>query len=513
MPQTRLLFIVVVAAVLQVCALAADARPNIVVVMVDDMGFSDLGCYGGEIATPNIDRLAGSGMRFTRFYNNAKCEPSRASLLTGKYSQQVGASATVTYRSPTMGEVLRPAGYRTLMVGKWHAGQKPFDRGFDRHYGLTDGCCNYFNPGVQRDGEPKPSEKNFPRRWAEDDKDYKPYTPADPKFYATDAFTTYAINYLDQYKAEDKPFLLYVAYNAPHYPLHAWPEDIAKYKGKYMKGWDALRQERFERQVKSGLLAPGTKLSPRDAGVLEWESLTQTQKEEWDLRMAVYAAMVDRIDQNIGRLLKKIDELGKTENTLVLFLSDNGGEFDDTDYSNVKSTPPGPLESYRMVGKPWANANNTPFRKYKTFHHEGGIATPLIACWPKLIKAGVISEQPGHLIDLLPTFIEMAGADYPKTWAGKALDAPAGRSLLPVFKGEARPTQPIFWNFGAAAAVQNGDWKLVRAGKQERDWELYNLSNDRTELNNLAAQQPEKVKELSALWNDWRKRVNDEEAK
>jgi arylsulfatase A-like enzyme len=484
-----------------------DSRPNIILIMADDMGYSDIGCYGGEIATPNLDKLAAGGMRFLRFYNNAKCEPTRASLLTGKYSQQVGASATVTYRSPTFGEVLRPAGYRTLMVGKWHAGQKPFDRGFDRHFGLTDGCCNYFNPGNQRATEPKPSEKNFPRRWAIDGESFKPYTPEDPKFYTTDAFTTYACNYLEEYRAETKPFLLYVAFNAPHYPLHAWPEDIAKYKGKYMTGWDVMREERFKRQQASGMFSVGTKMSPRDEGVPAWDSLSQSDKEEWELRMAVYAAMVDRLDQNVGRLLRKLEEVGKAQNTLILFLSDNGAEASNLDLSNVKGTPPGPMEGYRSLGKPWANACNTPFRRFKQFDHEGGVCTPMIAYWPGHIKAGAFTAQPGHIIDFLPTFAALAHAEYPTQWSGAPLGPPEGRSLLPIFSGESRPSAPIFWEYGTAAAVQQDGWKLVRAGKNAGNWELYNLDADRTELNNLAKSEPQRLKEMTALWNGWLKRV------
>ncbi len=256
------------------CSVTAKAdRPNIVLIMCDDMGFSDIGCYGGEIETPNLDRLATGGMRFRTFYNNAKCEHTRASLLTGRWWHHVGASATVHYSQPTFGERMREAGYRTLMTGKWHAGQTPYERGFDRYYGLTDGCCNYWNPGHARPGEPEPAKKKV-RRWAIDDKQFKPFTPDSADFYTTDAFTDYAVDYLDQYKDEQQPFLLYVAYTAPHYPLHASEKDVAKYRGRYKAvGWDQLREQRFARQQKLGVLPASAKLSPRDPTAISWESV------------------------------------------------------------------------------------------------------------------------------------------------------------------------------------------------------------------------------------------------
>jgi len=318
-----------------------NRRPNIVLIMADDMGYSDIGCYGGEICTPNLDRLAAGGLRFTQFYNNSICVPTRASLLTGLYSQQVGVhynTPTVMKNCVTLAEVLRSAGYRTLMTGKWHAEQIPCQRGFDRYFGLADGCCNYFNPGPRRAGEGEPGRKltsfGYPRRWAIDDKVYLPYKPKDKNFYTTDAFTDYAIDYLQQYGREERPFFLYVAYTAPHYPLHAWGEDITRYRGKYMVGWDKLRQQRFERMVEMGLVDKRWGLSPRDEEVPKWDSVED--KDSWDLKMAVYAAMIDRMDRNIGRIIAKIRQLGKEDNTLVLFLSDNGG----TDYVLLSSSEP-----------------------------------------------------------------------------------------------------------------------------------------------------------------------------
>ena len=278
--------------------------------MCDDMGWSDIGSYGGEIETPNLDRLASLGLRFRTFYNNAKCEHTRASLLTGRWWHHVGASPTVHYSEETFGEVMRRQGYRTLMTGKWHAGQTPYKRGFDRHYGLTDGCCNFWNPGHARDGEPEPAKKRV-RRWADDAEEFLPFTPPDKDFYTTDAFTDRAVDYLKQYKTSKQPFLLYVAYTAPHYPLHASQEDVAKYRGRYKAiGWDALRHQRFAKQKELGILPPNTKLSDLDEASPKWNSLSDKEKDWWDLRMVTYAAMIDRMDRNIGKLLGAIDDYG-----------------------------------------------------------------------------------------------------------------------------------------------------------------------------------------------------------
>ena len=488
--------------------LASRPRPNVLLIMADDMGFSDLGCYGGEIQTPNLDRLAHAGMRFSNFYNNAKCEPTRASLLTGKYPHQVGSGAQVAYRSPTFGEILHRAGYRTLMTGKWHAGQRPFDRGFDRHFGLTDGCCNLFNPGASRPGEAEPSHKNFPRRWAIDGRSFQPFSPANPQFYATDAFTDYALQYLDEYRNEDRPFLLYVAYTAPHYPMHAWPEDIQRYRGTYLQGWQGLREQRYERLRQSGLFERLPPLSPTDERSPSWTDLTDTERDDWDLRMAVYAAMVDRLDQNVGRLLDKLDELGQTDNTLVMFLSDNGGESDNSDWSFVKGTPPGTVDSFRTVGQPWANASNTPFRKYKTENYEGGVATPFIARWPGTIPAGCVSHQVAHVVDILPTLQELAAVEYPVRWQDAPLAPLAGQSLLRAFQNPSRQTpRTLYWQWQSAAAIRQQNWKLVRPRSRDgrtADWELYDLANDRTELRNLAADDPDRVATLSQQWQQWR---------
>ncbi len=481
-------------------SLHSSQKPNIVLIMADDLGYSDIGCFGGEIRTPNLDGLAAGGMRFTQFYNSAKCSPTRASLLTGQYEHAVGVK-DIEYGA-TFGEVLRAAGYRTIISGKWHQRPLPATRGFDRYFGLADGCCNYWNPGTAaRPGEKEPGRKRpAPRRWAIEGEAIMGYVPEDKNFYTTDAFTKYAIERLQEYKDENKPFLLYLPYTAPHYPLHAWPEDIAKYRGKYKIGWDKLRRQRYERQIKMGLLNPKYKLSPRDERVPSWESLSDEEKDEADLKMAVYAAMVDRLDQGIGKVFAKIKEHGKWENTLVLFLADNGGcpETPDT----TPDIPPGPLEGYRALGPPWANASNTPYRKYKSTDYEGGACTPFIASWPGVIKPGTMTDQVGHIIDIIATFIDITGAAYPEQINGKKLKPLAGKSLLPIFQGKQRKGHEVlFWQFSKAKAVRTGKWKLVRYG--QADWELYDLENDRTELNNLATQYPQKVKNMAAMWDEW----------
>ncbi len=496
-----------------VLALAApagtkDGRPNIVLIMADDMGFSDIGCYGGEIQTPNIDALAAGGIRFTQFHNNAKCNPTRATLLTGLYSQQIGEGWM--RGAATIGESLGEAGYRTIMAGKWHAPRLPTDRGFDRYFGLADGCCNFFNPGKQRPGEKAPGRK-WPRwrRWGIENKSLSPYTPKDKNFYTTDAFTDYAVKCLDQYANETKPFLLYLAYTAPHYPLHAWPEDIAKYRGKYMIGWDELRKRRYAKQLEMGLFDAKTcRMSPRDDKARAWADAKD--KDAWDLKMAVYAAMIDRMDQNIGKVMAKLRQLGKADNTLVLFLADNGGCAETI--HKTPDIPPGVMEGYHTVDAPWANASNTPFRKYKATDYEGGACTPLIAYWPKRItKGGRITRQLGHIIDIVPTCLAVAGAEVPTTFAGKPVLPPEGVSLAPLLTGEGKDfpaREPIFCSYGGYRAMWQGKWKIIARGKAQ--WELYDMSADRTELDDLAGKYPDRVKEMSAAYDAWRKRCRED---
>jgi len=473
-------------------------RPNIVLIMVDDMGYSDIGCYGGEVQTPHLDRLAEGGLRFTQFYNTAKCHTTRAELLTGNYAYSIGDNNME--HGATFGEVLRPIGYRTLIAGKWHQKPLPTTRGFDRYFGLADGCSNFFNPGLKaRPGEGPPGRKGKTRvrRWAIEDKVIMGYTSPDKDFYHTDAFTSYAIDRLDEYKDEDKPFILYLPYTAPHYPLHAWPKDIAKYRGKYKIGWDEIRKQRFARMTEMGIIGPNHKLSPRASRA--WNDLTDQQKDEEDLKMAVYAAMIDRVDQNLGRLFAKLRELGKWNNTLIMFLTDNGACPEQP--NTTPDIPPGPVESYRTVSVAWANASNTPYRKFKSTDYEGGIRTPFIAHWPGVIKPGM-TAQVGHIIDVSATFRDITGAKYPTHILGNRTKPPIGKSLLPVFKGKQRePHAEIYWHFNRANAVRQGDLKVVRAGK---DWELYDLKADPTEMHDLAKERPEKTAELAQMWEDWR---------
>jgi arylsulfatase A-like enzyme len=488
-------------------------RPNIVLIMADDMGYSDIGCYGGEVNTPNLDRLAAGGLRFTQFYNGARCCPTRASLLTGLYPHQAGVGHMVGNRGypayqgylnekcVTIAEALKPAGYRTLMSGKWHVGEDrphwPVDRGFDKHYGLISGGANYFDIT-------KAKAKGVKRKMAIDD---EPYMPPKEGFYITDAFSENAVKFIDSYGRGKEPFFLYLAYTAPHWPLHAWPEDIAKYKGKYLKGWDKLRRERYERMIKMGLISKKWAMSPRDTATWPW--VEEKDKELMDLKMAVYAAQIERMDYGIGRVLDKIKEIGAQENTLVMFLSDNGGcaEGGPVGFDNRKNgLPPGGVDSYMSYGLSWANASNTPFRRYKHWVHEGGIATPFVAYWPALIKnGGAVTHQVGHIVDVMATCLEVAGVEYPTTYKNQEIIPLEGKSLLPIFEGRTRQGhEALYWEHEGNRAVRQGKWKLVSA--HGKGWELYDLEADRTELNNLAQEYPQKVEQLRTMYQRWAER-------
>lgn len=478
-------------------------RPNIVLILADDMGFSDIGCYGSEIKTPNLDRLAGEGVRFSQFYNGARCCPTRASLLTGLYAHQAGMGHMLgksdypgyqphlNDRCVTIAEVLRMAGYRTLMTGKWHVGSDrphwPVNRGFDRYWGLVTGGGNYFT-------FEHPGHQSVLLR------DDQPLVPGGDRLYATDAFTDAALEFLGDRKSQDKPFFLYVAYTAPHWPLHAWPEDIARYRGKYRMGWDELRKQRHARQVEMGLMDARWPLSPTDAKATPWEE--EKDKDDLDLRMAVYAAQIDRMDQNIGRIMARIRELGVEDNTLVIFLSDNGGCAEGINQGKPGARP-GEKDSFTSYGRSWANASNTPFRLYKHWVHEGGISTPLVVRWPEVVKAkGSITHQVGHIIDVMATCVDIAGVRYPQQHHGKKIIPAQGKSLLPIFRGEQRAGHDaLFWTHEGNKAVRQGKWKLV--SRYPEGWELYDIEADRTELRDLASQQPEKVRELTTLWDRW----------
>ncbi len=474
----------------------ADDRPNVVLIMCDDMGYSDIGCYGGEIRTPNIDRLAAEGLRFTQFYNCAKCTTTRASVVTGLHPRR-GKGGLLRQDMVTIGEVLRSAGYQTALSGKWHLGRSetthPFHRGFDEYYGLLDGCCNFFDP-VRPD---PPYKGGRVRSFGHNDELIKEF-PED--YYTTDAFSDHAAATIGRFAKTGKPFFVHVCYTAPHYPLHAKPEDIAKYQGKYLAGWDELRRRRHRRQIDLGLIDPNWKLPGRDEGTGSWDD--EKNKEYEDLRMAVYAAMIDSMDQGIGRILEAIEETGSAENTLVLFLSDNGGCAENPG-GTVTGRPVGPKEYYVAVGRPWAYAQNTPFRRYKAWVHEGGIATPLIARWPKVIKPDTLTDQVGHIIDFMPTCVELAEARYPAQFDGHKIIPVEGKSLLPIFEGKIRrPHETLYWEWAGNRAVRQGDWKLVW-DKSPRRWELYDLKADRTETNDLAGQYPDRVKEMSEKWEAW----------
>lgn len=490
------------------CSPKADL-PNIILISVDDMGWSDLGCYGSEIHTPHIDRLAEKGIRFTQFHNTSKCFPSRACLLTGIYAQQSGYDQSFQQplmNSVTLGEVLREQGYITLWSGKHHGLENPIFRGFDHYYGLKDGACNHFNPGVQRPGEGVPARKEDngtkrARAWCIDSLMYAPYTPEAEDFYTTDYFTHAAVDWLEDYKNDERPLFLYMAYTAPHDPLMAWPEDIAKYKGVYDDGYEAIRLKRYAKQLEMGLIDSSYRLS--EATYPDWESLSEEIRNEETKKMEVYAAMIDRLDQNIGRLIDRLVETHRVDNILVMFVSDNGASAEmvrlDDDYGEI-----GEMTRWTSLGPNWANVSNTPFRFYKNYSYEGGINTPLITCWPGKVEPGSFSRFPGHFIDLMATFVDLTGATYPKTFNGSAITRLQGQSLLPAIKGKTpKRKQALYWEWSNGQAARDGDWKIVRWGREE-SWDLYHIALDPTETNNVASEYSEKVAELSQKFSQWK---------
>ncbi|MDO8542032.1 MAG: arylsulfatase [Opitutaceae bacterium] len=492
-----------------------DKRPNVVMIMVDDMGFSDIGCYGGEIATPNLDRLARNGLRFSRFHNTAKCFPSRACLLTGQYAQRVGmGDKPLSFTNAvTVAEVLQNSGYRTLMTGKHHGEENPVRFGFDRYWGLMDGASNHFNPGKRRAGEPVPANKqgNFgERKWGIDHEIRTPYTPEEGDFYSTDYFTNHAIGFLDQYKGESKPFFLYVAYTAPHDPLMAWPADIKKYIGSYMEGYESIRRKRYERQVEMGML---DRTYPLSAPTYEdWAKLFAEEKAARDAIMATYAAMIDRVDQNIGRLLGKLEELGQLANTIILFMSDNGAQSQSDPQSwlwargkeSDPSLPIGSVGRWTSLNLSWANVSNTPFRLYKADSHEGGIATPLIVSWKdKIRQPGRITAFPAHLIDIMPTLLHLIGASYPThNRKGEEVEAMDGINLAPLFDHRLPVRgKPLYWQWANGKAIRKDNWKLVSDNNEP--WELYDVSHDQTETDNVIDEYPRVAEELKREWQMW----------
>ncbi len=519
MHRVSLLLLIVLSSVYRSASAAPAARPNIVVMLVDDMGWSDIGCYGSEISTPNLDRLAGGGVRFSQFYNTARCCPTRASLLTGLYPHQAGVghmtqeskgadgkplpgySGRLNDRCVTIAEVLKTAGYFTAMSGKWHVGHDhgvtPLGRGFDRSLHAAAGGF-YFHDSPRTD-----LFLNGKHVGRNDD-------PLPKQWYSTDLWTEYGLKFIDEARAAEKPFFLYLAHNAPHFPLQAPPEDIARWRGKFKAGWDRLRQARHQRQVEMGLIDKAWALSPRPAAVPAWESLTAEEQDRYDHLMAIYAAVVERMDQAVGTLVKGLEERGVLENTLVLFMSDNGGNAEAGVSGRFKGLNPGDAQSDIFIGECWATLNNTPFVRYKHYTDEGGIATPLIAHWPKGIsqtRRGAMETQPGHLIDVMATCVDVAGATYPREFNNKPITPAEGVTLRPAFEGQplGRP-QPIFWEHEGNRAIRDGKWKAVALSDQP--WRLFDLAGDRTEQHDRASAEPERLKELTAKWDQWAARAS-----
>lgn len=502
----------------------SPSRPNIVVILADDMGYSDLGCYGGEIQTPNLDRLAAGGVRFTQFYNAARCCPTRASLQTGLYPHQAdvghmvykdegpGYHGRLNRRCVTLAEVLKGAGYHTMMSGKWHVGHdpgvRPPDRGYDRFYGIHKHVDSYFKvlrgcSIYEGDKEVIPASDELPKT---DD-------PNHP-WYTTDVFTDHALTFLDEAVQADKPFFLYLAYNAPHWPLEAPDEDIEKYRGTYTDGWSAVRRERLKRMRQMGLIDRDWELPPDDGP--DWETLSAEDRDNLDFRRAIYAAQVDRMDRNIGRVVDRLAKHGAMDNTLILFLSDNGCSAEPERQmfgyrfaqNRVENFASWRTDSGRSAsqGLAWANASNTPFRKFKRWTHEGGVATPLIVHWPGGIrKPGRLVHQPGHIIDIMATCVDVSGAVYPKRYGGNAIQPMEGASLKPAFTGGKIARQsPLFWEHEGNWAIRDGRWKLVCDGPKGPR-ELYDLQTDRTEMHDLAREYPDRVEAMTETWRQWAK--------
>ena len=480
-------------------------KPNIVLIMVDDMGYSDIGCYGGDVRTPNLDALAAEGVRFTHAYNTSRCCPARASLMTGLYPHMAGMgwmtvadlgadgyAGNLNRRCLTIAEALAPGGYRSYMSGKWHLasvnaigpdGPKhswPIQRGFDRFFGTLAGGGSYWRPNtLSIDNE---------------------HIELPPDFYYTDAISDNACGFIADHGRDhaDRPFFLYVAYTAPHWPLHAKAEDIARYRGTFHRGWDALRSEKFDRMREMQILDEHWSLSARDPQVPAWDSLSPEKQDEFDLRMAIYCAQIDSADQGIGRIVEALRGQGMLDDTLILFLSDNGGCHEEIHAKEQDPATFGTHESFESYGRPWANYSNVPFREFKSWVHEGGIATPLIAHWPKGFKGGRFDHQPCHITDIMPTCLAVAGLEYAPPPERNAWPL-VGRSLTVALAGETIERECIFWEHEANRALRIGKWKLVAKGI-DGPWELYDMQRDRTELHDLAAEQPDRARAMAAQW-------------
>ena len=515
-----------------------SSRPNIVVILADDLGFSDLGCYGSEISTPAIDSLAQNGLRFTQMYNSARCCPSRAALLTGLHPHQAGIghmTYTMSDTNPayqgylndssvTIAEALRAAGYRTLMSGKWHVARQrnmaereswpddrpgfplPRERGFDDFFGTIGGAGSYYKPTYLMRNEELLDQ-------------------TEPDWYYTDRITDHAVRMVNEAMDDEEPFFLYLSYTAPHWPLHAHREDIARYENHYRGGWDSIRTARHEELKARGLVDPRWPISPRDPTAFPWEESTYPEWEAY--RMAIYAAQIDRMDQGVARLLRALRERDQLDNTVIIFLSDNGGaaEFLAEDgplrpgwiagttpdgrpmhYGNTPDVIPGGPETFQSYDICWANASNTPFRRFKGWVHEGGISTPLIVHWPEAIPAPGVVRTPAHLVDIMPTCLDVAGTPYPARYRGRDITPLEGHSLTPTFRdpGWERPGS-LFFEHEGYRAIRQGSWKLV-SGEEER-WELYQIDDDRTESTDLAGREKQRVRRMAGEWNDWAVRV------
>lgn len=492
-------------------------RPNILIILADDMGYSDIGCFGGEIKTPNLDRLAASGLRFTRFYNDARCWPTRSSLLTGYYAQQIRMDppkGRLPGWTRLLPHYLKPLGYRSYHSGKWHVNGAPkviADGGFDHSYRVEDHNRNF-----------------YPRQHAEDDRPLPPVKPG-TGYYTSTAYADFAIKCLREHARDhaDAPFFQYLAFTAPHFPLQAPAEDIARYADRYSDGWDVIRKQRWDRQKTLGILdcalsardsktIPKWNLSeaelreqigPGEAGhAVAWSDLTPEQKSFQASKMAIHAAMIDRMDQEIGRVLNQIEAMGALDNTLVVFASDNGASAEQIirGDGHDPAAAPGSAQSFLCLGPGWSTASNTPFRLHKSWVHEGGISTPLIVSWPRGIAArGELRRDVGHVIDLVPTMLDLTGAHPSADWQGQTPPPLPGQSLVPAFTQDGTVKRDfLYFSHIGNRALRIGDWKLVSAKEFDNDWELYDLASDRAEMVNLAARHPDRVREMAARWTE-----------
>jgi len=513
-PPFRSLLLVALATLSAASTLGAAGKPNIVIILADDLGFSDIGCYGSTVETPHLDSLAANGLRFTDFHNSSRCCPTRAALLTGLHPHQAGVGfmtrdqnkpgyrGRLNEQCVTLAEVLKTAGYTTLMTGKWHVGdqpgQLPPDRGFDRFWGPPGGGGFYFKDAMLAKNREIFSDRE------------KIDPPED--FHVTDAFTDHAISFVtDAVTETKKPFLLYIAHIAPHWPLQARPEEIAEFKGRFDHGWDVERTRRFARQQALGMVREGTVISDRDPQAKPWDTLPESKRAGLARRMEIYASQIDSMDRNTGRLIAKLKELGQFENTLILFLSDNGcsAEGGPGGFSNGEAGAAiGTGRSHASAGLEWANVSNTPFRKFKMSAFQGGTATPFIAHWPAGISAkGDLRRQSAHVIDIMPTLVEITAATYPQSFRGNPVKPMEGRSLAPLFINDAEtPPRDLFWEHMGNKAVRRGNWKAVQSDKQP--WQLFDLSRDATETTDLASEQPARLNELKSLWQAWAKRAD-----